>query len=69
MTWAQRLKRVFNIDIATCQTCGGALRFIACIEDPVVIKKILTHFDKHGPSVEDSPLPPSRAPPQVGLFD
>ncbi len=38
ITWAQRLKRVFNIDIATCQTCGGALRIIACIEDPVVIK-------------------------------
>ncbi len=69
MTWAQRLKRVFNIDIATYQTCGGALRIIACIEDPKVIKKILTHLDKQDPSVEDSPLPPSRAPPQVGLFD
>jgi len=22
MTWAQRLKRVFNIDIETCNTCG-----------------------------------------------
>ena len=81
MTWAQRLKRVFNIDIAICQACGGAPRIIACIEDPVVIKKIpslgpkmvhpcttpLTHLDKHDPSVEVSPLPPCRAPPQVGL--
>jgi hypothetical protein len=40
MTWAQRLKRVFGIDIETCPACGGALRIIACIEDPVVIKKI-----------------------------
>jgi hypothetical protein len=31
MTWAQRLKRVFNIDIETCPTCGGAVRIIACI--------------------------------------
>ena len=41
MTWAQRLKRVFRIDIETCQGCGGAVRIIACIEDPVVIEKIL----------------------------
>ena len=39
MTWAQRLKRVFNIDIETCSACGGAVKVIACIEDPVVIKK------------------------------
>jgi len=24
MTWAQRLKRVFNIDVAICRLCGGA---------------------------------------------
>jgi hypothetical protein len=40
MTWAQRLKRVFGIDIETCSACGGALRIIACIQDPEVIKKI-----------------------------
>ena len=34
MTWAQRLKRVFGIDIETCPVCGGAMRIIACIEDP-----------------------------------
>jgi len=44
MTWAQRLKRVFNIDIETCPSCGGAVRTIACIEDPEVIEKILTHW-------------------------
>jgi hypothetical protein len=31
MTWAQRLKRVFGIDIQTCAACGGAVRIIACI--------------------------------------
>ncbi len=25
ITWAQRLKRVFNIDIETCRACGGAV--------------------------------------------
>ncbi len=69
MTWAQRLKRVFNIDIETCPKCGGAVKVIACIEDPVVIRKILTHLDKkatlNGPVV----LPKPRAPPQGSLFD
>ena len=43
MTWAQRLRRIFNIDIETCTECGGCVNVIACIEDPVVIKKTLTH--------------------------
>jgi hypothetical protein len=29
MTWSQRLKRVFNIDIETCCECGGAVEVIA----------------------------------------
>lgn len=69
MTWAQRLKRVFTIDIETCRACGGAVRIIACIEDPVVIEKILTHLDKKEASAVASPLPSCRAPPQAGLFD
>jgi len=39
--WAQRLKRVFGIDIETCRACGGAVRIIARIEDPVVMPKAL----------------------------
>ena len=26
MTWAQRLKRVFNIDVETCRVCGAAAK-------------------------------------------
>jgi hypothetical protein len=33
MSWAQRLKRVFAIDIETCPECGGKLRVIACTRD------------------------------------
>lgn len=68
MTWAQRLKRVFGIDIQTCAACGGAVRIIACIEDLEVIEKILAHLDR---KTTDSPgWPPlCRAPPQRGLFD
>jgi 23S rRNA U2552 (ribose-2'-O)-methylase RlmE/FtsJ len=44
MTWAQRLKRVFAIDIEKCEKCGGPVRIIASIEDPDVIQKILSHL-------------------------
>jgi len=32
MNWAQRLNRVFAIDIESCPACGGQLRVIACAE-------------------------------------
>ena len=41
MTPAQRLKRVFNIDIEACRECPGPVKMIACMEDPKVIKQIL----------------------------
>jgi hypothetical protein len=28
MTWAQRLKRVVNIDVETCRVCGAAAKVI-----------------------------------------
>ena len=68
MTWAQRLKRVFNIDVEKCRICSGAVKVIACIEDPAVIEKILTHLNLHTPAVH-APLPNSRTPPQAGLSD
>ncbi len=46
MTWAQRLKRAFNIDIHTCAICGGAVKIIACIDDPVTINKMLSHLNQ-----------------------
>ena len=70
MTWAERLKRVFNIDITTCSRCGGAVRIIACIDDPSVIKKILAHLDaKSGTPATVNQIPEPRAPPQESLFD
>ncbi len=44
MSWAQLLKRVFEIDMAACPQCGGPVTIIAAIEDPGVIAKILTHM-------------------------
>jgi len=65
MTWAQRLKRVFKIDVETCAHCGGAVKVIACIEDQQVIDKILSHLKKKdGLPLPPDALPEARAPPQ-----
>jgi hypothetical protein len=71
MTWTQRLKRVFNIDIEICDQCGGKFKVIACIEDPLIIHKILTHLDNHSKSenIIPSVMPEPRAPPQIDLLN
>ena len=71
MTWAKRLKRVFNIDIETCDKCGSDVRIIASIEDPAVIQKILAHLDNTARSAVAALLPDCRASPNLpaGLFD
>ena len=75
MTWAQRLKRVFRIDVETCQACGGAVRImpkalaalagqaLASIEDPAVIGKIQVHVGEAEPGREVVRRPEPRAPP------
>ena len=65
MTWAKRLKRVFNIDIETCSECGGAVKIIASIEDPVVIQKLLDHLQEKAALARLDLLPQCRAPPQL----
>jgi hypothetical protein len=63
---AQRLKRVFNIDIEICSVCGEAMPIIACIEDPMVIEKILAHLDAKAAATQAARPPPPRAPPEGG---
>jgi len=65
MTWAQRLKRVFNIDTEVCGRCGGSVRIIACIEDQDVIDRILAHLERKEQNSPTLPhlAPPTRAPP------
>ena len=68
MTWAKRLKRVFNIEIESCEKCGGEVQIIASIEDPAVIGKILVHLADVATSATAGPLPKCRAPPRTGLL-
>ena len=76
MTWAQRLKRVFSVDIEVCGRCGGSLKVIVgapnrCIEDQDIIDRILAHLREKEQEAPARPLlvPPTRAPPAtLSLF-
>jgi hypothetical protein len=65
--WADLLRRTFGIDILACPGCGGRLRFLATIEDPKTVKKILNHLGI--PTEIPEPLP-ARSPPweELRLF-
>jgi hypothetical protein len=63
MTWAQRLKRVFSIDIEVCGRCGGSVKVIACIEDQDIIDRILTHLRE---KEQEAPARPLLVPPNQG---
>jgi hypothetical protein len=44
LSWAKLLKRVFEIDIEHCPSCGGEIKIIAAILAASAIKKILVHL-------------------------
>ena len=72
MTWAQRLKRVFNIDIEVCSRCGGSVKVIVgapnrCIEEQDAIDRILAHLESKEQNTPALPhlAPPTRASPET----
>ena len=56
MSWMQRLRRVFDIDLRHCPRCGATLRVLAVITDPHVIGAILKHLDTHAARAPPLPL-------------
>jgi hypothetical protein len=65
MSWAELLKRVFQIDLSVCPDCGGAVRFIAAVMKRDVVVKILNHLNL--PTVIPEWVP-ARGPP-LAVFD
>jgi hypothetical protein len=54
------MRRSFGFDVLACPRCGGRLSLIALIEDPRVIRRILSHLRLP----TDVPEPcPERSPP------
>ena len=52
MTWAELIRRVFEVDVLECPDCGGPMRILAAIQTPKAIRDILNHLGL-----------PSRPPP------
>lgn len=61
-SWAELLKRVFEIDVLTCPWCGGKRKLVALLTDGKVVRKILAHL---GLDTEPPRLAPARAPPEL----
>ena len=67
LSWAVRLKRVFDIDISVCPLCGGTLRVIADVTDPDAIRTILAHLRQRAPPDAGRRQKPGQGP-QNDLF-
>lgn len=61
-TWAELLKRVFEIDVLNCPFCGGKHKLIALITDGAVVRRILEHL---GLPPTAPTLAPARSPPEL----
>ncbi len=61
LLWAALLARTFRLEMEICFHCGGKMRMVAAITDPVSIK---AYLDGVGlPSVPPD-IKPARPPPQ-----
>jgi len=67
LTWMQRLKRVFAIEIERCYRCGGRLEVIASLSERALIERILARVRPAGEDEEPAPFA-ARAPPQPRLL-
>jgi hypothetical protein len=54
------MRHAFAADALACPRCGGRVRVVATIEDPVVIRKILTHLGLPTDVQPPRPLPADR---------
>ena len=66
--WSDLMRRAFAIDVLRCPRCSASMRFVANIDSPEAIRRILTHLGL--PSSLPRPRP-ARAPPGLtpDLFD
>jgi hypothetical protein len=58
-SWAELIRRVYEVDPLVCPECGGKMRVVAFITDPPVIRRILDHLAHRG--VTRAPPSPASA--------
>jgi hypothetical protein len=67
--WARLIRKVYESDPIECPKCKGPMRVIALIEDPVVVRAILTHLGRWQPKALERapPVPPGAWPAHASL--
>jgi hypothetical protein len=65
LNWADLLRRTFEIDIFTCDNCGGRRRVVALINKRSAAKRILEHLGL--PADQPRLLPAQASPEQLEL--
>ena len=59
--WAVLIARIYEVLPLLCPACGGPMRVLSFITDPIVVVAILEHLElPHTPP----PISPARGPPQ-----
>jgi hypothetical protein len=53
-SWARLASRAFGLDLTKCELCGGPVRRIAVIHNPISIARILAHIARPPPSRDAS---------------
>jgi hypothetical protein len=56
-TWPALMRRVFDLDVLACLRCGGRLRVIATVLDPLAVRAILAHRARSGAPRAARPRP------------
>ncbi len=46
--WVEWLRRVYAVEVAVGPRCGGAMRILAFVTEPAVIRRILAHLERRG---------------------
>jgi len=59
MTWMQRLRRVFDIDLRYCPRCAGPMHVIAAVTETALITRILQQLDRRDGSAGGARAPPA----------
>ena len=63
-SWAELMKRVFEMDVLICEHCGGTRKLLAFLTEPRAVRRILEHL---GLPAEPPPIAPARPPPDPVL--
>jgi hypothetical protein len=59
-TWPALMRRMFGLDVLACPRCGGRLRVIAAVQDPLAVQAFLAHLARSG-APAPGPAPPAPA--------